>query len=67
MMSLESILVGTEDKKFENEENVRVQLRTHVSVRTKPESERVVTKPDPNPTRILFFMSEPDQSPTQLI
>ncbi|KAG9331631.1 hypothetical protein JZ751_018624 [Albula glossodonta] len=44
-----------------------VRLGQRFSVRTRPESERVVTEPDPNLTGFLLFMSEPDPNLMQLI
>lgn len=38
-----------------------------ISVRNRPVSESAVTKPNPNPTAILFSMSEPDPSSEQLM
>lgn len=47
--------------------SIRMQLGPHFSVWTWPESERVVTEPDPNCIGDLFFRPEPDPSLEQLM
>ena len=44
---------------------IRAPLGLQISVRTRPESRRVVTGPDTNQTGVLFSLSKPEPSLTQ--